>query len=219
MSVKRISSGVGNEMYEVPCIVCNSPVKVWAKRQGVNFKCKECKQKEKEFQKEKDAPLRRMLAERRLQIAIEYLEKRGILKEFSKPLELIGDSIYRTNWFQSSDEILVALELLRNGLNIRHQVNMGKWRVDFTVPILKVVLEVDGVLFHPKENKPKQRIRDSAIIANLGPEWEVIRITDKVIETNLKKLIPAIKKIQQERARVRRNFDYRLPKWYSDNHI
>jgi len=216
---KQISFGLGNEMYVTPCIVCGESVKTWVKRQGVKFKCKECRAKEKEITSAGKSELKKALAERRMEIAVEHLEKKGLLDQYEEALRIVGSNLYREGWFQSSDEILVALELIRSGLKIRHQVKMGRWKVDFIVPELKVVLEVDGTLFHPKEKKKQEKVRDASIIASLGPEWEVVRINDIVLEKNIQKLVPAIKRVIKERVRVRSNFDHKLPHWYSDNQI
>jgi very-short-patch-repair endonuclease len=135
---------------------------------------------------------------------------KGVLDQYAKTLDIVGENLYRDGWFQSSDEILVALGLIRKGLKIRHQVKMGRWKVDFIIPDLKVVLEVDGILFHPKEIKKKERARDAAIIAHLEPEWELIRITDQILEKNIQKLVSAIKKIKAERQRLRKSFDGKL---------
>jgi very-short-patch-repair endonuclease len=215
---EMIRGGVGNEMYKTPCNSCKKPVFTWMKRQNIIYKCKPCRVIERQQEKEKNNPLRTLEAERRLEIAIEYLEKKDILEDYSKALDIIGEKIYRTGWFQSSNEILVALEIIRKGYKVRHQVKMGKWKVDFQIPELKTILEIDGVLYHNKETKPKEKLRDSSIIAYLGPEWEVIRINENLIKKNIQKLIPAIKRIIAERKRVRSSYE-KLPNWYNDNQV
>jgi very-short-patch-repair endonuclease len=217
--VKQIGYGVGNETFQVSCMVCGGPVASWHKDPPKKYKCKECRQKERESLKNKKTPLKVLQAERRMEIAVEYLESKGIIEEYSGALKVVGSRLHTSGWFQSSNEILVALELIRCGVKLRHQVKMGRWRVDFVIPDLKVVLEVDGEMYHPDSNKEKEKIRDNSILANLGPEWEVIRIKDHLIRKNLKKLLPAIESVRRSRKRVRRNFDNRLPKWYSDNQI
>lgn len=215
----QVSGGLGNEMYRTTCHVCGGPVYTWVKRQTIKFKCKECREREREAKKERNSPLRMMEAERRLDIAIEYLESKGILQDYSKALDIISDYLYRPGWFQSSNEILVALELIRQGLKVRHQVKYGRWKVDFVIPEWKVILEVDGVLYHKGERKEKDKIRDAAIIAHLGPEWEIIRISEDMLKKNIQKLVPAIKRIIRERARLRKSNGNQLPSWYSDNQI
>jgi len=216
----QISGGLGNEMYRTSCCVCGNPVFTWVKRQGVKFKCKSCREVERQLKKEKNSPLRMMEAERRLEIAIDYLESKRILQDYSAALDIVGKNIYRPGWFQSSNEILVALELIRNRVKVRHQVKYGRWKADFVIPDWKVVLEVDGSLYHKGDRKEKDRIRDAAIIAHLGPEWEIIRISEEMIRLNIKKLIPAIKRIKRERAKVRKSSGNGvLPSWYSDNQL
>jgi len=215
----QVSFGIGNEMYRTSCSICGGPVYTWVRRQLVKYKCKNCREREREAKKEKHAPMNATQAERRLEIAIEYLESKGILKDYSGPLDVVGEYLYRPGWFQSSNEILVALELLRKGIKVRHQVRFGPWKADFVIPELKVVLEVDGDIYHKDERKEKDKIRDAAIIAHLGPEWEIVRITETMLKKNIQKLVPAIKRIIRERARVRRSHGNQLPSWYSDNQI
>ena len=217
-TVIKISEGIGNTMYKVSCDFCEDGwVFVW-KPQDMKYKCKICKLEDKEMNRRKNKNLRELEAERRLEIAIEYLERKGTLHKYSKALDVVGKNLYRKNWFESSNEILVALELIRNGHKIRHQVKMGRWRVDFIIPELKVVLEVDGELFHGKEKREKEIIRDHAIIAHLGPDWEVIRIDDRVLKKNIQKLTTAIHKVKEERDKMRRGYNV-LPEWYSKRHL
>lgn len=213
---KQIGYGVGNKTFLVPCVVCGGDVVSWHKNPPRKYKCQKCRKLEREANKEKRMPLRAMQAERRMEIAVEFLESKCILDEYEGALKIVGKHLHTTGWFQSSNEILVALELIRCGIKIRHQVKMGKWKVDFVIPELKVVLEVDGELYHPPTERDKEKIRDMSIVSNLGPGWEVIRIKDHLIKKNLQKLLPAIKSVKRGRERVRKSFDHRLPKWYSD---
>src|SRR5690606_34961640 len=94
----QVSSGLGNEMYRTSCYICGAPVYTWVRRQSVKYKCKNCREREREIKKEKNSPLRMMEAERRLEIAIDYLESKGILQHYSKALDILGANLYRPGW-------------------------------------------------------------------------------------------------------------------------
>lgn len=214
----RVSEGLGNDMFKTPCDICGNSVYTWKVRDELTYKCKKCRELDRINENEKRDPLNRLEDERRLEIAIEYLETKRILEQYSNALDIVGKNLYKKGWFQSSNEILVALELIRKGIEARHQVKMGRWRVDFLLPELKVVLEVDGSLFHNKSTKEKEKLRDNLIISTLGPGWEVIRIKDEMIKKNIQKLVPAIKRVKKERNRIRSSYK-KLPDWYNDNQI
>ena len=93
---------------------------------------------------------------------------------------------------------------------------MGRYRADFVLPDEKVVLEVDGTLFHTDRTKEKEITRDNLIVLSLGSEWEVVRITDEDINKNITRLLPAIRKIKKKRAELRKNYGGVLPNWYTD---
>ena len=80
----------------------------------------------------------------------------------------------------------------------------------------KIVLEVDGILFHTERTFDKENIRDNLILLTLGADWEVVRITDELINQNITKLVPAIRKIKKERKELRKTNNECLPNWYSD---
>jgi len=118
--------------------------------------------------------------------------------------------------FRSSPEMMVAMELLRNDIRIKAEYKILKYRVDFFLPEMKVVLEVDGRLHDFKIKKDSNR--DVAILTELNKKdtgWEIIRIPTKYIEQNLKQLVPAIKTLYKERQRLRREHGGFLPAYYS----
>ena len=69
---------------------------------------------------------------------------------------------------------------------------MYNYVVDFVLPEMKVILEIDGKLYHGKEKKQYETIRDELICEKFGEEWELIRIDTENINTNVTRLLPAI---------------------------
>lgn len=205
------------QMEKTPCDNCGYPVYSFKIFHDRSYKCKKCRYEEKQAEREKKRPLKELEKERRLEIAKEYLQKKGILTDYEKPLKLVESNLYKPFYFESSLEILAALELLRKGFQIKHQVKVGQWRVDFVIPSIKVVLEIDGTLYHTKDKKEKEQHRDSVIIASLGPEWEVIRIKEDMLKKNVQRLIPAMKTVLTKRRKLREGYGV-IPNWYNDIH-
>ncbi|MFT8937422.1 hypothetical protein [Liquorilactobacillus sp.] len=119
--------------------------------------------------------------------------------------------------FQSSDEMMAAIELVRKRVHTKAQFKIRKRRVDFLLPDLKVALEIDGALHRFKIGKDSER--EIEIMNNLkkdfGGNWEVIRIPTDLIEKNLTRLVPAIKALYNKRQKLRKENGGFLPSYWS----
>ena len=137
--------------------------------------------------------------------------------KYKDAADKVYNKLHKHGWFDSTEEILTAIELEKNNINYRHQVKFGtRYRVDFVLDDEKVILEVDGKLYHIKDKLLIENLRDDLILLNLGVDWEVVRITDDLINQNIKKLLPAIKKLKEKRKLLREEYGGCLPDWYSD---
>jgi len=219
--VKFICNKNGLDWYFPKCCKCGCEVPNWGYKHGVKYICKKCKEesalsdktqsisddyfsKEKKFEK----------AVNRIHEACGYGKKAEKYKEAE---EVVHGKLHTHGWFDSTEEIMVAIELLKNRIRIRHQVKFGsRYRADFVIDSMNVVLECDGVCYHTERTKAKEEIRDSLIIASLGPKWEVIRITDTLIDQNITRLVPAIRAVKKQRQAVREKNGGYLPEWYTD---
>lgn len=118
--------------------------------------------------------------------------------------------------FDSSDEMMAAIELVHNRIHAKVQSKVGKYRVDFLLPDMHCALEIDGVLHEFKIRKDS--VREIAIMDTLNKDdsgWEVIRIPTKYIEKDITKLVPAIKALYEKRQALRRQHDGFLPASWS----
>lgn len=114
--------------------------------------------------------------------------------------------------FKSSEEVCFALQLERE--KVRYFVNykIGKYSVDFFLPDMKKIIEIDGELYH--KNKNKDFIRERSIMLMVGEEYEIVRIpTSSIpnyITSNLREIINFIVD--------KRNFDnrFRDTRWDKD---
>lgn len=220
----RISkSGGGDNWYYPKCSDCGTEVSSWGYRREIKYLCKECKTSNALSDKKTKAEDGKEIKERKFYNAFDRVSKVAKPKDGEKYViaaDVIYKNLHKPNWFDSTEEIMVAIELIKNGLKAKHQVKFGeRYKADFVLPDLKVVLEVDGVCYHTERTRAKEDLRDSLILASLGPEWEVIRITDELINKNVTKLVPAIKAIRKERAKVRESNNGMLPYWYTDRKL
>ena len=93
------------------------------------------------------------------------------------------------------------MELIRRKDKAHHQVKVYNYVVDFVLPEMKVILEIDGKLYHGKEKKQYETIRDELICEKFGEEWELIRIDTENINTNVTRLLSAINAVLRRRKR------------------
>ena len=135
-----------------------------------------------------------MEKEKRLKKALNRISKVADLKNYEEAIAKVRNGFNRKNYYQSTEEIMVALELLRRGYTIYHQKEIAKFHVDFFIPELSVVLEVDGEPFHAL-NKSKSDMRDYLIKSSLGSSYKVVHIPTKYINKDVTKLVRAIKEI------------------------
>lgn len=214
--IKRNLSGF--DWYYPLCHNCGTEVPVWRYESGMKYICRKCKLEERliiaDARKEEDHKTRTA----KLEKVIGRIKSHGTFAKYESAIatarKMIDDG---GHIFDSTEEIEVALVLLAEGINFRHQVRFGKRYVaDFVLDDMKVVLEIDGDIFHGESRKAKQQIRDDLIIAALGPEWEIVRIKTSALNQNVTKLPKALKAVLKRRDMYRRNNNGQLPEWYNE---
>lgn len=159
--------------------------------------CVECKRKHDEETKsdrESYAILKKKVMFER---ALELLEIQGCNMAKIRNSAIMTQKYLYTHIdkFDSADEIVAAIILISRGVKIQPQVRIGKYQVDFLLPDLKVVLEVDGYLHRTRKKYDNQR--DAEIRQELGEEWEVVRISTKALETKAIQIIEAIPTLKE----------------------
>lgn len=147
--------------------------------------------------------------------AVRMLEKQDVdLYEYKDALDLVKSySENHPDVFDSADEIVAATVLIKKGKHIKPQHKVAGYKVDFFIPSMKIVLEIDGV-FHKMSEKRDSK-RDIKIRQELGQDFEIIRINTKYIENNAKMLVDAIRAVREERQKIRRQNFGLLPEGYS----
>ncbi len=185
--------------YYPPCRICGTPVASWSYIRGTQYVCQECRRELVilEHQTRLDADSDKKL--KKLKTAIKRISDKTDIKPYKNAIEWVEKNLYKNGWFQSTEEIMTALELIRRNVQAHHQVRVYDYFVDFVLPDYKVILEIDGKLFHGNDRAEKEYIRDEVIAGKFGDEWEVVHIDAENINMNITKLIPAIKAVLKKR--------------------
>lgn len=183
--------------YYPPCHICGSPAKSLVYIRDTKYTCELCRRKLIQIRCHLSEDTSMMEKEKRLKRALNRISRVSKIKYYEDAIEKVRKGFANKNYYQSTEEIMVALELLRRGYVIYHQKEIASFHVDFLIPELSVVLEVDGEPFHAT-NKAKSDMRDYLIESCLGNGYKVVHIPTKYINKNVTKLVYAIKKIKEK---------------------
>ena len=184
--------------YTVKCAICGesfehiryNPIHV------NNYKCKTCKTNEKII----DDGVLYANKEARFERAVMRVESKvKSIEPYQKAIAIIRKNLHTKGWFNSTEEIMVALELLKNKIKIIPQQKIGKYRIDYAIPEMKVLLEVDGAVFH--HDKISEGIRDGNVLLQIGVDWDIVRINTDLINKDITKLVQAIKEVREIKQR------------------
>lgn len=145
---------------------------------------------------------------------IEYirLKKKVMFQRACRILEFQGYDMYKhrdavevvenhivlhPDKYDSADEVVAAIILVENRIVTKMQYKIGKYQVDFLLPELGVVLEIDGE--RHRHRKTYDSKRDAYIKQQLGYGWDIIRIKTDYIEKNARQLVNAINAVVEYR--------------------
>lgn len=213
--IRTSTNGAVNNYYP-KCHACGNEMMSWKYESGQKYTCRACKFKESLKEKENRVAQQYVPKEKKLDNAAHRISLITGIGKYKNAIKAIKQRLHDDKAFESTEEIMAALELERCGIPYRHQVKFGRYRADFVLPGMKVVFEVDGTIFHGKEKRERENLRDNLIVLSLGAEWEVVRITDELINSKITRLVPAIRAIKEKRQLIRRQYHGELPTWYSD---
>lgn len=189
--------------YYPPCHICGTPVYSWSYVRGTIYTCPECR---KELVRQEMDNKQRQISvgkSAKLDGAVKRISKHADISGYAGAIKSVDKCLNNPGWFQSTEEIMTALELIHCGLKVHHQVRIFDYTVDFILPEMKVALEIDGPIYHGKDKQKYQAARDEIIANKLGGGWQVIRISTEDINTNITRLIPAIKGVIKYRQTKR----------------
>jgi very-short-patch-repair endonuclease len=145
--------------------------------------------------------------------ALAVLEKQSAdMYEYKEAIDVVDDYLSEhPDKFDSSYEVLAAIVLVHNRIYSKMQYKVGRYQVDFLLPELFVVLEIDGERHvHKKAYDTK---RDIQLQQMLGDGWDIIRIKTDYLDKDAKKLPDAIRKVVEHRQAGKVNWR----QLYADN--
>lgn len=192
---------VGN-YYKIPCSECKTEYVTSASySRKRKYTCKMCKC----IAKGKEDPDKAIDKEVKFRNALNKIEVcAGSLDEYQDAIEKVHKTLHHKGWYRSTEEIMVAVELLKNKARTIHQQKIGKYSVDFVLPDYKVLLEIDGKPFHNNHTLEREGIRDGSLLLSMGVGWEIIRIDTDKINKDIRKLVPSIEAILEYRKAERK---------------
>lgn len=131
--------------------------------------------------------------------AVRCFERQEVdVYEYKEAIEAVQEFfLEHPDKFESSDEIIAAIVLTHEKVQMYWQYQIEHYRLDCVLPEIKVVLEVDGHLhqFH----KQRDSNRDIKVKQALGKGWEIVRIPTKYLERNAKQLLNAIIRVREDK--------------------
>lgn len=161
--------------------------------------CDECYKEESRKESEERKLYIKLRKREMFRKAVSVLENQhNDMYGYKEAIEVVQDFVEdNPDKFDSSYEVLAAIVLVQNRIHSKMQYKVGKYQVDFLLPDLLVVLEIDGE--RHKHKKEYDSVRDRQIKQMLGPHWEIIRITTDNLDKNAKKIPEAINKVLEYR--------------------
>lgn len=210
----------GNYIKYFPrCCECGTEIKVVNYRSGFHYTCDRCKLKKELFAEITKEIVTKESKRKRFETAVKRIKDAndGDISQYKKAIELSRDAMEKKNWFDSTEEMMACIELVKNGFKVMSQVKIGTYRVDFLLPDQNMVLEIDGVQYHHENTREREAVRDSLIRAKLGNEYEVLRFSDTMINKNIKGLTRSLFKAYKRRKRLRNTYGEIWESYRDDN--
>lgn len=182
----------GRWLFQIPCEKCGKIIIRTQYSRKRTYLCDYCKGVLKE-KKKVEFPDVRTKHEKRFDKAIMKLQKQKIpMQKYDSSIRLAETACEK---YGSIPEAMLAVELLYTGYKIIPQQKIGKYKVDFAIPKDKIIIEVDGELFH--ENKQNELQREAEIQLIIGFDWKIIHIPSEYINRNVVKAKRYIETIKE----------------------
>ena len=122
-------------------------------------------------------------------IVKQYNDQKGYEKAIS-----IAES--RKMCYGSIPEAMVAIELVKQKFKIIPQQKIGKFIVDFVIPDLKIILEIDGKIFH--KDSAVEGNRDAYLKNMIGLDWLILHVSTDYVLRDVKKVGQYIIKAKEQ---------------------
>lgn len=176
----------GHEVFLIPCEACGSIIKKATYGRKHHYICDKCRLGVKQKQ---EAVAQAWLdeietkGERRFNKALDKIQKQA--RDFSQYEKAVEIARQKADLYGSVPEAMVAVELIRLGYSIIPQQKVGRYRVDFYIPKEKIVVEVDGALYHRDKFGGN---REAELSLMLGLDTRFVHVPAELIEKHIRKL-------------------------------
>lgn len=149
---------------ERECLMCGTILE-----ENEKYVCSECYYKISLIEKVKKVDS----CQKRVEKACKKVLKKDLsyAEERDRVIERI---MYNNENFNSLAEICFALQLEKENIEYYPNYRIGSHSVDFLLPKIKRIIEIDGELYHT--NKHKDFFRERDIMRYVGEEYEIVRI-------------------------------------------
>lgn len=149
------------------CVMCG---KDYEDNTRGSYKCPEC---EKKLALVKKLEMLNKAENKLTRISGKHRMKNGI--DVSKEICLVRKRVMNgIDKFSSLQEAMVAIQLEKQNIKYESQKEINGKTVDFLLPELKIILEIDGELYHTDENQ--EFLRDRQIMRGIGEKYEIVHI-------------------------------------------
>ena len=185
-----------NGSFYIPCTICNEDVQSFSYSRNRMYICKECRKIILSLRRKHKKGLvddQRTVHERRFDNAVENLRKQGIDKSWDSAIKI---AMKKIDCYDSIPEAMMAIGLIHYKYAIIPQQKIGSLTVDFALPRNKMVVEVDGSLYH--KEKYKENHRDYRIRNDLGMDWEVRHVPAEEILKDINHAIDFFVNLQKQ---------------------
>lgn len=187
LGVKRVPGKNKRCSYVVPCDVCGKKFHVTTYNTLNLYRCFSCEKK-----RAVDRNRIKKLAKERIELQ-ECREENVDFEHyhrFESAVENLNPKYYFAieqaekfkEKFDSVPEVIACVELLYIGARVIAHQKVGAYTVDFYLPDEKVIVEIDGKLYHA--NLDKEFRRDLVLKNMLGSEWEIKHIPAETLKQN-----------------------------------
>lgn len=189
--VRGRGRGGTTNVYLIPCENCKEIIRKLVYSSEKTYYCDYCKLKIKKKEKILNEEIIDIKTKKEIAFtkATNRIEKQ--VKDFGAYSDAISLAARRSENYGSIPEAMVAIELVKLGYKVIPQQKIGKYRVDFLLKEQKVVIEVDGKIYHKNIYNGD---REATIQLSLGLDWKIIHIPAELISKDIKKLSIIIEK-------------------------
>lgn len=177
----------------------------WAEPKPTKYKrcyCDKCAERVREQERKEEQEYIRLKKRRMFLRACDILENQHTdMYKYKEAIEAVEEHIsVHPDKYDSAYEVLAAIVLVHERIHVKMQQKIGRYQVDFIIPELLVILEIDGD--RHKHRKAYDNRRDNKIKSIVGDAWEIIRINTEYLDQNAKALPNAIDKVLEHRNKT-----------------